>query len=307
VAAHYDLGDDLFRLFLDPSMTYSCAVFGAPGESLAAAQERKLDLVCRRLDLRADDHLLEIGSGWGSLAVHAASRYGCRVTTTTISKRQHAAATARVRAAGLAGRVEVLARDYRDLRGRYDKLASIEMIEAVGWQYFDLFFSRCSQLLRPEGRMLLQAIVIDDGAYEVEKASRTFANELIFPSGCLPSLRVIGDCTHRVTDMRPDGVHDITRHYPETLRRWRERFLAAAPEAERLGYDRRFRRLWELYLAYCEAGFRERRIRAVQVSLAKPGYRRAREKERLAIASIRPAGPRDASFASASRPPGPST
>jgi cyclopropane-fatty-acyl-phospholipid synthase len=307
VAAHYDLGDELFRLFLDPSMTYSCAVFGAPGESLAAAQERKLDLVCRRLDLRADDHLLEIGSGWGSLAVHAASRYGCRVTTTTISKRQHAAATARVRAAGLAGRVEVLARDYRDLRGRYDKLASIEMIEAVGWQYFDLFFSRCSQLLRPEGRMLLQAIVIDDGAYEVEKASRTFANELIFPSGCLPSLRVIGDCTHRVTDMRPDGVHDITRHYPETLRRWRERFLAAAPEAERLGYDRRFRRLWELYLAYCEAGFRERRIRAVQVSLAKPGYRRAREKERLAIASIRPAGPRDASFASASRPPGPST
>ena len=271
IAAHYDLGNDLFELFLDPGMTYSCAVFDRPGAGLAEAQERKLDLVCRRLDLGPDDHVVEVGGGWGSFALHAAGRYGCRVTTTTISAQQHARATERVREAGLSDRVEVLAQDYRDLRGRYDKLVSIEMIEAVGWQYFDEYFASCSRLLRPDGEMLLQAIVIDDDAYEAEKASRTFIRELVFPSGCLPSVRVIDDCVRRVTDMRRLHMEDLTAHYPETLRRWRERFVAAAEQAERLGYDRPFRRLWELYLAYCEAGFTERRIRVVQVSLAKAG------------------------------------
>ena len=272
VAAHYDLGNDLFELFLDPSMTYSCAVFDPPEVGLAEAQERKLDLVCRKLDLGPDDHVLEIGTGWGSFALHAAGRYGCRVTTTTISAAQHARALERVRDAGLADRVEVLFEDYRDLRGRYDKLVSIEMIEAVGWQYFDEYFGACSRLLRPDGAMLLQAIVIDDEAYEAEKASRSFIRELVFPSGCLPSVEVIDGCLDRVTDLRRLGLDDITAHYPETLRHWRERFVAAAAAAERLGYDRGFQRLWELYLAYCEAGFRERRIRVVQMSLAKPAH-----------------------------------
>ncbi len=272
VAAHYDLGNDLFELFLDPSMTYSCAVFDPPDAALAEAQERKLDLVCRKLDLGPDDHVLEIGTGWGSFALHAAGRYGCRVTTTTISAAQHARALERVRDAGLADRVEVLSEDYRDLRGRYDKLVSIEMIEAVGWQYFDEYFGACSRLLRPDGAMLLQAIVIDDEAYEAEKASRSFIRELVFPSGCLPSVEVIDGCLDRVTDLRRLHLDDLTAHYPETLRRWRERFVAAAAAAERLGYDRGFQRLWELYLAYCEAGFRERRIRVVQMSLAKPAH-----------------------------------
>ncbi|HEU0025395.1 MAG TPA: cyclopropane-fatty-acyl-phospholipid synthase family protein [Thermoleophilaceae bacterium] len=292
VAAHYDLGDELFRLFLDETMTYSCAVFDGPHTTLAEAQERKLDLVCRKLGLGPGDHVLEIGTGWGSFAVHAASRYGCRVTTTTISAEQHAAASERVREAGLSDRVEVLAEDYRDLRGRYDKLVSIEMIEAVGWQYFDDFFRRCSALLRPHGSMLLQAIVIDDDAYEAEKTSRTFIRELIFPSGCLPSVVVIEDCVRRTTDMRVLALDDITEHYPETLRRWREGLVAAADTAEALGYDRRFRRLWELYLAYSEGGFRERRIRDVQLTLAKPAHVPSRVTARLEPASPIAAGVR---------------
>ena len=273
VAAHYDLGNDLFELFLDRTMTYSCALFDEAGSSLEEAQERKLDLVCRKLGLGADDHVLEIGTGWGSFALHAAARYGCRVTTTTISAEQHARAVERVRAAGLSDRVEVLAHDYRELNGRYDKLVSIEMIEAVGWQYFDEFFTRCGELLRPGGSMLLQAIVVEDAAYEAEKASRTFIRELVFPSGCLPSLAVIDACVRRTTDMSAVELDDITVHYPETLKCWRHSFLAAGGRADELGYDRDFRRLWELYFAYCEGGFRERRIRTVQLSLAKPGER----------------------------------
>jgi cyclopropane-fatty-acyl-phospholipid synthase len=275
IAAHYDLGNDLFRLFLDESMTYSCALFDRPRVSLREAQEDKLERVCSKLQLRPDDHLLEIGSGWGSFALHAASRFGCRVTTTTISRDQHEVASQRVRDAGLDDRVTVLLEDYRDLRGRYDKLASIEMIEAVGWQYFDLFFRRCGELLDPRGLMLLQAIVIDDRAYEVEKASRSFMRELIFPAGCLPSIEVISRCVSRATQLRLLDLEDITRHYPETLRRWRENFVRFAGRAGELGYDLRFRRLWELYLAYSEGGFRERRIGDVQALFAGPAYRRS--------------------------------
>jgi cyclopropane-fatty-acyl-phospholipid synthase len=214
--------------------------------------------------------VLEIGGGWGSFALHAAERYGCRVTTTTISREQHEVASQRVLDAGLEKRVTVLLDDYRDLRGRYDKLATIEMIEAVGWQYFDLFFRRCGELLDPRGLMLLQAIVIDDRAYEVEKASRSFIKELIFPAGCLPSVEVISRCVARVTNLRMLDLEDITGHYPETLRRWRENFVRRAGE---LGYDLQFRRLWELYLAYSEGGFRERRIGDVQALFAGPAYR----------------------------------
>jgi cyclopropane-fatty-acyl-phospholipid synthase len=273
ISAHYDSGNDMFRLFLDETMTYSCAVFDSPDMTLREAQEAKLDRVCRKLELTPDDHVVEIGTGWGSFALHAAGRYGCRVTTTTISREQHAVAVERVREAGLEDRVTVLLEDYRDLRGHYDKLVSIEMIEAVGWQYFDEFFARCAQLLRSSGLMLLQAITIDDRLYELEKASRSFIKELIFPAGCLPSVEVIRRCVARVTDMRMLDLDDITAHYPETLRRWRENFVRSENRLAELGYNRRFRRLWELYFAWCEGGFRERRIGDVQALLAKPAYR----------------------------------
>jgi len=307
IAAHYDLGNELFELFLDETMTYSCGVFETPETSLSDAQEAKLDMVCRKLCLEPDDHLVEIGTGWGSLALHAAEEYGCRVTTTTLSREQHEVATERVREAGLDDRVEVLLRDYRDLRGRYSKLASIEMIEAVGWQHFDTFFRSCSRLLRPDGLMLLQAITIEDDAYEVEKSGRSFASEVIFPGGCLPSAAVIKRTAASATDMRMLDLEDITAGYPPTLRHWRENWLAAAGEAERLGAGRHFIRLFEFYFAWCEGGFVERRIGDVQALLAKPRYRGSRVNIRREMVSSSAAGPREASFAIASRPPGPTT
>jgi cyclopropane-fatty-acyl-phospholipid synthase len=306
-AAHYDLGNDLFALFLDETMTYSCAVFDSPDTSLREAQEAKLDMVCRKLELDAGDHLVEIGTGWGSLSLHAAGEYGCRVTTTTLSREQHAVATERVREAGLDDRVEVVLEDYRDLRGRYSKLASIEMIEAVGWQHFDTFFGCCSRLLEPDGLMVLQAITIDDRAFEVEKSARSFSNEVIFPGGCLPSVAEIRRATAAATDLRVLDVDDITASYPLTLRAWRQNWLAAAEDAVRLGADRRFIRLFEFYFAWCEGGFTERRIGDVQALFAKPAYRGSRENMRFDTVSSSAAGPREASLASASRPPGPST
>ena len=273
VAAHYDLGNELFALMLDETMMYSSAYFPRRGMTLAEASRAKLELVCDQLDLRSDDHVLEIGTGWGGFAVHAARTRGCRVTTTTISREQHEYAQARVFEAGVADRVTVLCEDYRDLRGSYDKLVSIEMIEAVGWRDFKTFFERCSSLLAEDGSMLLQTIVIDDRAYEVEKASRSFIRTHIFPNGCLPSLEVISRCVARHTDLRTVGLKDLTPHYAETLRRWRANFDAAGTRLEDLGYDERFRRLWRMYLAYCEAGFVEQRIGVVQTHLAKPQWR----------------------------------
>jgi cyclopropane-fatty-acyl-phospholipid synthase len=271
ISAHYGLGNDLFALYLDGSMMYSSAVFPDPGASLAEAQEHRLDLICRALELGPEDHLLEIGTGWGALAAHAAGRYGCRVTTTTISREQRDGAMRRIGDAGVEDRVTVLLEDYRDLRGRYTKLVSLEMIEAVGWQYFDLFFRRCSELLEPDGLFFLQAILIDDRLYEVEKAARSFANTLIFPGGCLPSLEVIERCVARETDLNMVGLEQIGAHYARTLELWRERFVANADLAGELGYDEPFRRLWTLWLAMSEAGFRERRLRDVQILFAKPG------------------------------------
>jgi cyclopropane-fatty-acyl-phospholipid synthase len=272
IAAHYDLGNELFSQFLDRTMMYSCAVFESPESTLEEASLAKLERICRKLRLTPDDHVLEIGTGWGGFAQYAAERYGCRVTTTTISAEQHAYATRRIRDAGLGDRVTVLFEDYRELRGRYDKLVSIEMIEAVGWQYFPTFFSRCSELVAEHGAMLLQAIVIEDRAYEVEKAGRSFVNTHVFPGGCLPSLQVIARMVARATDFREAQLEDITEHYATTLRHWRERFGESASRLSELGYDERFRRLWELYLSYCEGGFRERRIQDVQLLLAKPGF-----------------------------------
>jgi cyclopropane-fatty-acyl-phospholipid synthase len=275
IAAHYDLGNDLFELMLDPTMMYSCAVFERPGMTLEEASLAKLERVCERLQIGPDDHVVEIGTGWGGFAVHAAATRGCRVTTTTISREQYEWARASVRRAGLEDRVTVLLEDYRDLRGSYDKLVSLEMIEAVGWRGFGTFFERCSSLLTPEGLMLLQAITIDDRAYEVEKAGASFIKTYVFPDGCLPSLEVISRCVARRTDMQAVGLEDLTPHYAETLRRWRANFLSNAERLEELGYDERFRRLWTLYLSYCEAGFAERRICDVLLLLAKPRHRSA--------------------------------
>jgi cyclopropane-fatty-acyl-phospholipid synthase len=273
IAAHYDLGNDMFRTFLDETMTYSCAYFESPEATLREAQEAKLDRICRKLELGPDDHVVEIGTGWGSFAMHAAGRYGCRVTTTTISREQHALAAERVRQAGLDDRIEIVLEDYRDLRGRYDKLVSIEMIEAVGWRDFGTFFARCGDLLHPDGAMLLQAITIDDRAYEVEKASRSFMRTHIFPNGCLPSLEVIARCVAHDSDLRTVDLEELTPHYAETVRRWRANVEREAPALAALGYDERFRRMWRMYLAYCEGGFAERRIGVVQAVLAKPGWR----------------------------------
>jgi cyclopropane-fatty-acyl-phospholipid synthase len=278
IAAHYDLGNELFERFLDPTLMYSCAVFDEPGATLEQASLAKLERVCRKLRLSPADHVLEIGSGWGGFAQYAAERFGCRVTTTTISAEQHAYATRRIRDAGLDRLVTVLLADYRDraqldARGPYDKLVSIEMIEAVGWQYLPTFFRRCSELLSRDGAMLLQAIVIEDGAYEVEKASRSFINTHVFPGGCLPSRELIARCLARDTEMRQVWAEDITEHYPPTLAAWRERFFAGWERLRPRGYDERFRRLWDFYLSSSEAGFREHRIGDVQVLFAKPEWR----------------------------------
>ncbi len=273
ISAHYDLGNDLFAAFLDERMMYSCAYFPDETTSLEGAQLAKLDRICDRLRLGPENHLLEIGTGWGGMAIHAARRSGCRVTTTTISRQQFELARRRVREAGLEDQVTVLLQDYRDLEGRYDRLVSVEMIEAVGWQYFDDYFRHCDQLLSDDGLMLLQAITIDDRIYEIEKGAKSFANTHVFPGGCLPSQGLIAGCLERVTSMKQVWVDDITAHYPPTLAAWRERFFAGWERLRDRGYDERFRRLWDFYLSSSEAGFRERRIGDVQALFAKPGAR----------------------------------
>jgi cyclopropane-fatty-acyl-phospholipid synthase len=273
IAAHYDRGNDMFELMLDPTMTYSCGFFESPDSTLEEASLAKLERVCRKLRLGPDDHVLEIGTGWGSLAIHAAREHGCRVTTTTLSREQFDYASNAVRAAGLGDRITILFEDYRDLRGRYDKLASIEMIEAVGWRDFGTFFERCSELLEPDGTMLLQAIAIDDRAYGVERDSASFIRQIIFPDGCLPSVEVIARCVAKHTDLRFLDLEDISAHYVPTLQAWRNNLEEHRDELSRRGYDDNFQRLWRFYLAYCEAGFAERRIRDVQVLLAKPEFR----------------------------------
>ncbi len=273
ISAHYDLGNDLFELMLDPTMMYSGAIFERRDMTLEEASRAKLERICAKLDLGPSDHVLEIGTGWGGFALHAASTRGCRVTTTTLSREQHDLALERVREAELEDRVTIRLDDYRELRGSYDKLVSIEMIEAVGWKDLGTFFARCSRLLRPDGVMALQAITIDDRLYDVEKASRSFMNTLIFPNGCLPSLEVIARHVARDGDLRMVDLEDITPHYAETLRRWRANLESHWRRLTELGYDERFQRLWTMYLCFCEAGFTERRIGNVQLVLAKPRWR----------------------------------
>ncbi len=240
-------------------------------------------------NLGPEHHLLEIGTGWGGLAVHLARKTGCRITTTTISKEQAALARERVEAAGLGDRIEVLEKDYRDLTGTYDRLVSVEMIEAVGWKDFPTYFRKCSDLLKPDGLMLLQAIVIDDDAYELEKASRSFISHFIFPGGCLPSLREIDRCLDQKTDLRTNWIDDIGLDYAQTLADWRDRFGQVTDELEALGYDLKFRRMWMLYLCVAEGGFRSRRNSNAQMTMAKPAYRSRTQPAGKAPAGTSPA------------------
>ncbi|HTU15516.1 MAG TPA: cyclopropane-fatty-acyl-phospholipid synthase family protein [Solirubrobacterales bacterium] len=282
IAAHYDLGNGLFSLFLDPSMNYSSAVYRDPEDDLETAQIQKMDQIADRLELGPEHHLLEIGTGWGGLAIHLAARSGCRITTTTISREQAVLARERIARAGLSDTIEVVEVDYRDLTGEYDRLVSIEMIEAVGWKDFPTYFRQCSSLLKPDGAMLLQAITIDDDAYELEKASRSFISHYIFPGGCLPSLREIDRCLATETDLRTAWSSDIGLDYARTLSEWRGRFLAEATRLDQLGYDERFRRMWTLYLTFAEGGFRSRRNSDFQILLAKPEFMSAPARPRQA-------------------------
>ncbi|MDA8694132.1 cyclopropane-fatty-acyl-phospholipid synthase family protein [Pseudomonadales bacterium] len=273
ISAHYDLGNDFFSLFLDQSMMYSSAVFNDDSASLYDASTAKLETICQQLKLNANDHLLEIGTGWGSMAIYAAQNFGCRVTTTTISKEQYEYALERVTALGLNDKVTVLMEDYRKLTGRYDKLVSIEMIEAVGRQYFSEYFGRCADLLKPNGLMLIQAITIADQRYEQATRAVDFIQRYIFPGGCLPSVNIIGHHVASDTDMMIVSLKDIGRDYALTLERWREQFMDKLETVRSQGFDERFIRMWEYYLCYCEGGFRERAISTVQVVMAKPEYR----------------------------------
>jgi len=271
IADHYDLGNDFFALMLDPTMTYSAAVFDPPEATLEEASRRKLEILCRKLDLGPADHLLEIGSGWGSMAIHAASRHGCRVTTTTISPSQYELARERTRAAGLAGRVTVLLEDYRDLKGEYDKLVSIEMIEAIGHRYFGEFFRRCAARLAPGGRMLLQSITIADRHYARARDEVDFIKRYIFPGCCIPSVSALAQAMAGASDLRIVHLEDIGPHYATTLARWRENLFASLERVRGLGYPESFIRMWEFYLCYCEAGFAERALGDVQMLLAREG------------------------------------
>ena len=269
IAAHYDLGNDFFELFLDETLTYSCAYFEQDDMSLAEASRAKYDRICRKLDLSPEHHLVEIGSGWGGFAIHAAQRYGCQVTTTTISQEQCELAKKRIRLAGLSDRVTVLLCDYRDIKGEYDRLVSIEMIEAVGHQYFPAYFETCAKLLHPEGLAAIQTITILDDQYEQARKEVDFIKRYIFPGSCIPSITTLLSAAKQ-TDLRIAHTEDFAAHYVRTLREWRHRFTQRDTEIAALGFDIWFRRIWDFYFSYCEGGFAEEAIGVSQLIFAKP-------------------------------------
>ena len=275
IAAHYDLGNDLFEEFLDPTMMYSAAQFLTPDDTLEQAQLNKLARICQKLALKPSDHLLEIGTGWGSMALYAASHYGCRVTTTTLSRQQYEYTRQRIAEQGLEDRVTLLLEDYRDLRGQYDKLVSIEMIEAVGHRFLPTYFKQCAHLLKDDGLMLLQAITIRDQRYEQARKSVDFIQRYIFPGGALPSVNKMLQVISTETDLNLHHMEDFGLHYARTLRLWHDNLRQARHRLEQIGYDDYFYRLWEFYLCYCEGGFLERTIGTAQLLLAKPGARPA--------------------------------
>jgi cyclopropane-fatty-acyl-phospholipid synthase len=272
IAEHYDLGDDFFGLMLDPTLTYSCGIFERPEATLEEASIAKIDRLCRLLRLGPDDHLLEIGTGWGAFAIHAASRYGCRVTTTTISANQLARARQRVADAGLSDRVSVLHADYRDLSGRFDKIVSVEMLEAVGAAFYETFFARCGSLLEDDGLMALQVITIADARYEQHVRGVDFIKRYVFPGSNIPSITALLQAATRASDLTLRQLEDIGPHYATTLAAWRGNLAANADAVARLT-EERFRRIWHFYLCYCEAGFAEGYLGDAQMLFAKPRAR----------------------------------
>ncbi len=282
ILAHYDLGNELYKQFLDPSMMYSSAIYSKDHACLTSAQQHKLHTICERLELTQSDHLLEIGTGWGGLAIYAAQNYGCKVTTTTISDAQHAYAKQRIKQLHLEGQVTLLREHYRKLTGKYDKLVSIEMIEAVGHEFHATFFAKCDSLLKCTGKMLLQAITIADQRYDYYRNNVDFIQRYIFPGGCLPSIQVISKHVQETTDMVIDEVQDIGLHYAKTLQDWSDSFNSNWSEISPKGYDEQFKRLWNYYFAYCEGGFLERVISTHHVVMRKPNYKSHNDIELLA-------------------------
>lgn len=275
IAAHYDLGNDFFSLFLSPDLMYSSAIWADESDTLETASTRKLERICRKLDLKPTDRVVEIGTGWGGFALYAAQHYGCHVTTTTISREQHALASERVATAGMSDHVELLLEDYRDLRGQYDKLVSIEMVEAIGAPYLDTYFKQLGALLKPDGLALLQAITIEDHRYAQALTSVDFIKRHVFPGSFIPSINALLASKTRSSDLALIQLEDFGHSYALTLKAWRERFMAQLPQVRVQGFDERFIRMWEFYLAYCEGGFREHSIGVAHLLLAKPGSRRA--------------------------------
>ena len=275
ILAHYDLGNDFYSLFLDPTMTYSCGIFETDQSTMEEASIAKYDRICKKLQLEPGERVLEIGTGWGGFALYAVEHYGVRVTTTTISDEQFRFAKERFHQAGVQDRITLLKQDYRELKGQYDKLVSIEMIEAVGHQYFDIFFGTCSQLLRENGMMLLQAITIRDQEFKRYIHSVDFIKRYIFPGGCLPSVESMMGSLARKTDMTLFHLEDISPHYARTLKKWRLSFFENIDKVRALNFPETFIRMWEYYLCYCEGGFSERYIGDVQMLLTKPLCRRA--------------------------------
>lgn len=275
IAAHYDLGNALFQLFLDPTLMYSSAIFPGETATLEQASIAKLDHICRKLELKPDEHVIEIGTGWGGFAIHAATHYGCRVTTTTLSRQQYDFAREKIRALGLEDRIHVQMQDYRDLQGQYDKLVSIEMVEAVGHQYYDAYFAALGRLLKPTGLALIQAITIDHPRFRTAIRSVDFIQRYIFPGSCIPSVTALLQASGHHSDLELIQLEDITLHYARTLHEWRHRFLQQREAVKALGYSDDFIRLWEFYFCYCEGGFQERVIGDAQLLFAKPEYRAA--------------------------------
>jgi cyclopropane-fatty-acyl-phospholipid synthase len=274
IAAHYDLGNDFFKLWLDPSMMYSSAIFSPKNISLEAASYKKLQVICDKLDLKPTDHVVEIGTGWGGFAIYAASKYGCKVTTTTISKQQYDEAVLRVNAANLQDKITLLLNDYRDLTGKFDKLVSIEMIEAVGHQFYDVYFKKCASLLKPNGMALIQAITISDQRFESAKKSVDFIQRYIFPGSNIPSITAMLSSITKVSDLKLYDLEDIGPHYATTLAAWRDNFFQHIQQVRQLGYSEEFIKMWEFYLCYCEGGFAERVLGDCHLLLVKPDNRR---------------------------------
>ncbi|MFT7184733.1 MAG: cyclopropane-fatty-acyl-phospholipid synthase [Pseudohongiellaceae bacterium] len=273
IAAHYDLGNEFFQLFLDPTMMYSAGIFPADSATMQEASEYKLKCICEKLQLSSEDRVVEVGTGWGGFAIYAAKNYGCHITTTTISEQQYSMAKQRVEAAGLSDKITLLKQDYRELDGKFDKLVSIEMIEAVGWEYYETFFKTCSSLLKDNGVMLIQAITIEDQRYETAKRDVDFIKQFIFPGSCIPSINALSTASMKASDMRMIHLSDFAQHYARTLNNWAVKLGENLEEIYQLGYSEDFIRMWRFYLSYCEGGFAERAIGVSHLVFAKPLHR----------------------------------